>query len=91
MTLKFASLHIHDDGTSVNKMKDIFEALIGVRNIRLWYTGECQSPDNFAEFLVDWVLENGYIDTMVCTGDFLGVKYTFKSSNELSLYDTFYS
>uniref|UniRef100_A0A914YWV8 Calcineurin-like phosphoesterase domain-containing protein n=1 Tax=Panagrolaimus superbus TaxID=310955 RepID=A0A914YWV8_9BILA len=91
MNLKVASLHIVYDGTNVNRMKDILKSLIGVPNIRLWYTGECQRPDNFAEFLVEWVLENGYIDTMVCTGDFLGVKYTFKSSNELSIYDTFNS
>uniref|UniRef100_A0AC34F2V4 Uncharacterized protein n=1 Tax=Panagrolaimus sp. ES5 TaxID=591445 RepID=A0AC34F2V4_9BILA len=91
MNLKFASLLIHDDGTNVDKMKDILNAVIGVPNIRIWYVGECHNPDDFGVYLVEWVLENGYIDSIVCTGRFLGEHLTFKSSKELSIYDAFNS
>uniref|UniRef100_A0AC34F2R5 Uncharacterized protein n=1 Tax=Panagrolaimus sp. ES5 TaxID=591445 RepID=A0AC34F2R5_9BILA len=88
MKLKFSSLFIKEDVNKSDKMKNILKAVISIPHLRIWYTGECHNPDDFAVYLVEWVLENGYIDSIVCTGRFLGEKFTFKSSKELSIHDT---
>uniref|UniRef100_A0A914PQQ6 Uncharacterized protein n=1 Tax=Panagrolaimus davidi TaxID=227884 RepID=A0A914PQQ6_9BILA len=87
MKLRFASLHLYSDGNI--EMNDILEAFIGVPNLRIWYGGECGNSDDFGVYLVEWILENGYIDSFCCIGHFLGENLTFKSEKQLTIWDTF--
>uniref|UniRef100_A0A914YH95 FBD domain-containing protein n=1 Tax=Panagrolaimus superbus TaxID=310955 RepID=A0A914YH95_9BILA len=88
--LKFLRLCLRNDNQNFDeKMVEILEFVVGIPHLRLQYVGACWDPDKFEIFLVNWVIKNGYIKSLVCSANdgFLRSHIVFKSCSKINMFD----
>uniref|UniRef100_A0AC35F7W5 Uncharacterized protein n=1 Tax=Panagrolaimus sp. PS1159 TaxID=55785 RepID=A0AC35F7W5_9BILA len=89
MNINSIVLALHFDNMSFDeKMPAILDAVIGIPHLRILYVGECLNPDAFEIYLVEWILKNGYIQSLVFIAEFIEHFITFKSELNLEYHET---
>uniref|UniRef100_A0AC35F9C2 Uncharacterized protein n=1 Tax=Panagrolaimus sp. PS1159 TaxID=55785 RepID=A0AC35F9C2_9BILA len=90
MNLKYLLLCLKNDGRNFDeKMTEVLEFVVGIPHLRIQYIGECLNPNEFEIMLVQWVLRNGYIKSLVCTANdsFFMARYICQTSPKLFIFD----